>query len=84
MWEREAEFKQLLSKCSSKASKSAIDSLTQLAIEDHALVRPQQQAQQQQQQQQQRAALLHTAYCRAIDEQSMAMVVMLKGIGMAD
>jgi ABC-type phosphate/phosphonate transport system ATPase subunit len=81
MWEREAEFKQLLSKCSSKASKSAIDSLTQLAIEDHALVRPQQQAQQQQQQ---RAALLHTAYCRAIDEQSMAMVVMLKGIGMAD
>ncbi|KAF6255609.1 hypothetical protein COO60DRAFT_195638 [Scenedesmus sp. NREL 46B-D3] len=37
MWEREAEFKQLLSKCSSKASKSAIDSLTQLAIEDHAL-----------------------------------------------
>jgi ABC-type phosphate/phosphonate transport system ATPase subunit len=81
MWEREAEFKQLLSKCSSKASKSAIDSLTQLAIEDHALVRPQQQAQQQQQQ---RAALLHTAYCRAIDEQSMAMVVILKGIGMAD
>jgi hypothetical protein len=39
MWEREAEFKQLLSKCSSKASKSAIDSLTQLAIEDHPLVR---------------------------------------------
>jgi hypothetical protein len=39
MWEREAEFKQLLSKCSSKASKSAIDSLVQLAIEDHALVR---------------------------------------------
>lgn len=39
MWEREAEFKQLLSKCTAKASKGVIDSLTQLAIEDHALVR---------------------------------------------
>lgn len=38
MWEREEEFKQLLAKCCSKASRSAIDSLARIAIEDHAQV----------------------------------------------
>lgn len=37
-WEREAEFKQLLVKCCNKASRSAIDSLAQIAVEDHNLV----------------------------------------------
>lgn len=34
-WEREAEFKQLLAKCCSKASRAHIDKLVQIAVEDH-------------------------------------------------
>eukprot|EP00775_Hariotina_reticulata_P009413 gene9413-9577_t len=36
MWEREEEFKALLGKVCSKASRSAIDSLAQMALEDYA------------------------------------------------
>ncbi|KAF8064692.1 hypothetical protein HT031_003494 [Scenedesmus sp. PABB004] len=36
VWEREAEFKALLAKCAKKASKSALDGLAAIAVEDHA------------------------------------------------